>query len=477
MSNRPSSSMYRNCQASKTNGGANIVIIGDTALSVIYAYRLIQNSVTLPISIIIEGSNSMNTSSVYDTDYAVKSSNRMLNNLQAEKIHLIVDGDNNHVSDDNPTPFYKQRDEVYQLFTGFGILGDFISMYIIPRAGPWLNHTTSSRYNRFVRDHTKSFCLNSAEKSVVDTFKNGFNIAPTSNNFTVKKPSILTMEHTFVTDASEGNDYFRQLFETMYQDVQDAPNVTFYTEAVNIQFSPGSDPTLVNVNFTSNNINFSLPDSIVTWRTNIYTYLRLATEGGLTVRDQWVPVQYRAVVSIPKINGDTGVTVPDQNIGDLVTTNVNFSLNDLSKNHQTALNWLIQVYTTIEDTSSVVGSKFAQSGRTLLIVEALNTQNRRRCNYSTGLSEIQMYYNSRTSESRWFYRFAEIVAKVIQAYTGVVVDPTTLLPTTDICSGGLCTENHQLTDVFHRITPTETLVNIASHLYHAKEMPVPGACD
>lgn len=479
MSSRPSNIIRQQCEANKTSVGRNIVIIGDTALAVIYAYRLVNNQIGLPIIILTEGSNNMNQSAIYDTTYSVTRTRTMLNNLQSEKIHLIPDGDNDHVDDNNPTPFYKQVDEVYQLYTGFGVLGDFISMYIIPRAGPWLSEKTSNRYNNFVREHTKTFCLSSAEKQLVETFKTGFNIAPTSNSFTVKKPSILTMEHTFVTDGSEGNDYFRQLFENIYHYVQDNGAV-IYTEVTGLLFSPSaSDPALVDINFSANGKPFTILDCVLSWRTNIYTYLRLASEGGLTVRDQWVPVQYRAVVSIPKINGDTGVTVPDQNIGDLVTTSTSFSLNDLSRNHQSALNWLIQCYTSVEDTSTVSSAKYAASGRTLLIVEALNTQNRRRCNYATGTAEVQMYYNSRKAESKWFYKFAEIVAKIIQAYTGVVVNPASLLPFSDTCSSttGICTENNQLTDTFHRITPMETLINIGSHLYHASEMPVPDACD
>lgn len=297
MSKRPTNITRRNLStAHSATNNFGYAIIGDTAAATLYAKRLLGNNVTQPISIIIEGVDRFNVEDLTDVAFAANNNKRILHYVKPEQIHMIPAGDNN----DDPDDHIIQNEQIIHYHVGVGPNGDFISAYTIPRAGPWFTHSSNGRLERFLSESTVKSNLNSQEVEVVNRLSQIWGLNQTSS-LVVKGPSILNAHYEFL--QLHDNTAIREIFQDEYHMVNQATNVDYVTETGNLRFtgiSGGSGTSGMSgglYNITANNLSLTSVRPI--WKTNPYTYLRLAGEGGLNPGQLLLPTFYRAVLSIP----------------------------------------------------------------------------------------------------------------------------------------------------------------------------------
>lgn len=462
MSKRPSK---KNCTTSTSSTNTyGYAIIGDTVAGTLYAKRLIGNKVTTPISLINEGVSRTNLDNISDTSFVVENNKTSLQSLHPEKVHMVgYGGSENH--DDAST----QQEQIIQLYTPSGPLGDFIAAYHLPRLGPWFTNSTDTRAEKFFTQNTIRTPLNSQEVTVSNYIANLWHLSSTAS-FIVKTPSILNCHHTFIINFNNTTE--RELFLDYYQLMGQESNVDYITEASNIKFTQGTG-TSYNVDGSD----FSLTEVRPIWKTNLYTYLRLATEGGLHPSPVNIPVFYRAILPISINAGRVDLTgLPDE--GDLVTTHISFSLYDIHSNKSSNLVWLIQCYTAVEDLSVVEPSgRYADSGKTLLIIEAICTKNRRQASYNLAEKEIQVKYNDKSVESGYMRQFAEISSNIYTAYTAQTISVDELVTDSSTCGPeGTCHDGNIVVDFPQRQSPLLTVIETVGQLYGTDLYPVVSKC-
>lgn len=524
MSKRPTNQVRR-APANNTSSSNNYgyAVIGDTVEATLYAKRLIANNVNTPIYIISEGVDRTNINEISDVAFAANNTKKILHYLKSEQIHMVPSGDNNEVDDDSDSAII-QTERIIQYYVGSGPLGNFISAYHIPRIGPWFTHSSSGRLERFLIESTLKSALKDYEAIIADRISRIWGL-PLTSSITVTTPSVLNVHYEFLEQYQ--NTYTREIFLDEYNMVNQSNNVDYITEARNLHFTTSTGST-GSINITGTNISINNVHPI--WKTNPYTYLRLATEGGLNPAPMLLPTFYRAVLSIPVhgtgTTGPTGITggsvlVPGptgyicfaatgstglgnspcndnvSNVGgpiglsgavcyigltgitgvnlsnassteDLVTSHITFSLHDIANPRHSGLAWLIQAYTVPEDLSIVhPDGSYADSSRTLLIIEALSTKNRRRTSYNIAEREIQVNYNDRIAETGYLRQFAQIVASVYNAYTGTLISVDTLVADASVCSAtsGTCHDANTVTDYALRESPMVSVLELASHMY------------
>jgi len=475
MSRRPTTVARKECENAHSSINANgYAIIGDTVSATLYARRLIGNNVTAPITLINEGVDRTNVEGLSNTCFIPVTIKSVLHNLTTEQIHMVPSGDN-HFDDDDEID--TQTSQVIPYRVGSGPLGDFISAYFMPRVGPWFSHSSNGRLEKFFVETTMHTELNAQEKIITNFLKTEWDLILT-NSLVVKGPAILNSHYIYMTEEDDDNS--RQLFLNQYHMITQVHNVDVATEVSNIKFLPTTGVSGL-YNITGSDIVLNNVRPI--WKTNPYTYLRIATNGGLNPKPINVPTSYRAVLPIPLANGGssrasnggvnlTGVT----GTHDLITTHIAFSLYDLNNPKQSALTWLVQAYTTIEDLSLVEpGGKFADSGHTLLIVEAINTKNRRKATFNVSEQEVQVNYNDRTAENGYLTQFAQIVSTIYRAYTGTTITVDALISDATTCSSsGACQDGNIVLDYSIRESPLVTILQLASSLYSVEIYPNAG---
>lgn len=471
-------------------------IIGDTVASTSYAKRLLSNQITTSISIISEGSNKGNFMSsnqesktldnyldqdnnsdiIINSDFAAINNKRILRYLSTEQIHMVPYDEN---SEEIGNIMNTQTERIIHYHVGSGPLGDFISAYHIPRLGPWFPHTANGRIERFFNEYVVKSSLNSAEIIVVNRLADALQLTST-DSFVVNTPSILNVHYEFLKEPKvvnkslyhEDNIYTRELFLDQYDIVNQASNTEYITNVSNLTFTPTGMSGLYNIIGT----HISLSSVKPIWKTNRYTHLRLATMGGINVDSLYLPTFYRAVLSIPK-NGGLELSAENEeridlsdivSAEDLVSTHIAFSLHDIDIPKSTDLAWLVQVYTTSEDLSVVhPDGKYADSDKTLLIIEGLSTANKRRTSYNTIDRELCVNYNEKMVEDKYLHQFAQIVGEVYKAYTGDIILVDSLIADTSICSvsAGTCQDASTIVDYALRESPMVSILELASHLY------------
>jgi hypothetical protein len=428
----------------------NYAIIGDTVSSTLYAKRLLGNRVTTNITIINEGSDKVNISDLTSTKFAAINTKRILHYLKGERIHMIPAGDMSAEDDDRL--INSQVDQVFYYHIGSGQLGDFISAYHTPRVGPWFSESSTNRLERFLTEFTLKSPLNNVELNIAAAIKSIWGLTSTSS-IVVKNPSILNCHYEFVEEKDDNPE--RQLFLDTYHIVNQTTNIDYINEATNIKFtSDGSG--LYNITGS----NFSLPNVKPIWRTNLYSALRIAGMGGLDLPPMYLPTFYRYVSPIKQLEGVSAA-------GDLTTTHLTFSLSDLANPKNSALVWLVQCYTVDEDLSIIdQAGRYADIGKTLLIIEAICTKNKRKVTYNVGERESHVNYNSRIVENGWLQQFAQIASNINKAYTGVTVPVDTLISDVTVCGpNGTCHDGNTITDYSFRESPMVSIMELASHMY------------
>ncbi|CAH6418985.1 Hypothetical protein HVR_LOCUS171 [uncultured virus] len=436
----------------------------------------------------------------------------------------------NNNTDGADTSMLPQNDRVLSYYAGGGPLGDFISAYYIPRAGPWFFEPTTNSTNRlenFIQSSTMFSSLNDQEQIVSDRLSQIWNI-PYSGTVVVKQPAILNGHYTFVQTDSSGS-LTRQLFLDQYNMVDNVAHVM--SDIDNISFTQtgtgGSGAPIYNIDADGQTIT----DVRLAWRTSPFKYFQTATVGGLNPRDIMAPITYRSVIPIrlggtgntgftgcsgftghsgcsgrfnccwcwcdcdcsghsghtglTGCSGQTGFTGPSggvdlnglSDLGDLLTTHITFSLPDIGKSRASSplpLGWLASAYTTPEDLSvTEPGGRYANEGFTFLIIEALSVNNRRRLRYSNEQNQIQISYNHPVIETSYARQFARIAASVYHAYTGLMIPADALLPSRSVCSPGQCTDSDYVIDYTRRESPMESVLGLASTLYGQNIYPSP----
>jgi hypothetical protein len=500
MSCRPTNSgrvtLARTVTTSSTSA-AGTLIIGDTAANALYARRLVANGVVSPINMVTEARDYTTDPELPSQRFAVDHTKTILKYLIREQVQLLHSSDETGLNNrtGNPRP-----ELAIDYYVGAGILGDFVSAYIIPRAGPWFYQSSNAHLVRFFNDSTIQRNLNAQER-VINTFlKTTWGIRGT-NSLVVEGPCILDTHYEFLTYAdtrTEDDDFIsRQLFLQQYNTAIVAPNVNISTEVYDMKFTRNSTTTPDTWNFTSSKL--SLTNVRVKWETNPFTYIRLATNGGINPRPILLPTFYRARIAIPLKNDPVTMTVESSSSSssmsggcgcggsssitstviagvdltnitpgpDMVTTYQAFSLYDFNNTGNSAVCWLGQCYTTTEDLSDVnPGGLFSSPGYTFLIVEALCLKNKRTLSYSTTQQAAQFFYNSSAIEDGYLDQFGNIVADIYQAYTGLTTTNTTLIGVNEICdSKGQCSDISAITDYVTRESPMSTVIQLATVLY------------
>lgn len=456
MSKRPTNKSRKEyANAHNSDNSYNYAIIGDTISATLYAKRLIGNNVTTNISIISEGIDRTNNNKISDMNFAAINNKRILRHLITEKIHMIPAGDNQCEDDDLVNT---QIDQILHYHVGSGPLGDFISAYHIPRLGPWFNSSVNTRLEKFLRGSTAKTNLNDQELLVMNLLKDTWNLQVT-NSLIVEQPSILNCHYEFINDYH--NKESRMLFLNEYHTLNQKDNIDYISEATNIKFTHNSETNLDNIEGS----NVSLQDVRLIWKTNPYTYLRLASEGGLSPSYMDIPVFYRAVLSIPQTNTG-GVDLSDTNLlnEDLLTTHLGFSLHDLNNPKSSGLTWLVQCYTTAEDLSIIdLSGKYADTNKSLLIIEAICTKNRRKTSYNIAEHEIQVEYNDRIIESGYLNQFSQIASTIYKAHTNTDI---TIDPEISVCGAeGTCQDSANILDYSARESPLVSILQLASKMY------------
>lgn len=477
MSSRPTRSSRRHCESSKTSNSAPKVIIGDTCHSVVKAHRLLKDGVTQPIAILLEGNDDLNESAVQKTDFTPRHSRVMLSYLKAEVLHYISRGNDNNASDGIHPDEDEDEEQVVNYYHGNGVCGDFVSSYFVPRMGPWFSNRNHSDLKSFVRKHTDKTCMSSVERQLASTIANEFEIDQ-SSEFLVNNPTVMNALYSFV-DGEHDRDQdisYRQLFLRMLNDVYEASNVTFYLRCTGMKFARAGKNTY-DVEFESCGDPQAISGANVFWETNPYTFLRLATLGGLRPRSVRVPVAYRAVVPIPLQTSVINLESQKQ-IGDLVTTYIPFTLQDIKSGDRRgcSIAWYGNVYTTVEDLSTTGREGlYAERGKTLLIIEAISLINRRTACFDSLENQVNVEFNTRKAERAWLNRFCEIVSKIYRAYTGITVDPSSIAKVESLCQSGMCTDQFQISNIALRESPMWTILELCNHLYGSDTWLVAGS--
>jgi hypothetical protein len=454
---------------SSSNTACQYAIIGDTASAILYANRLLNNGITVPIDIIHEGVCRANINGISDLDFIPQNTNRILHYLQPEQVHFQTPGDIDIDDDDELV----MDDQIINYYVGLGPIGDFIAAYFPPRVGPWFPHASMSRINHFLSQYTTTQPLNSVEMSLTTSLSNMLNL-PQTSQVVVNRPSILNV-HYVCTQFNHDVEQ-RQLFLDVFDKVNQASNVTIHTHVSNLQFSNGGSSNLYNITGRDATGNIALDHARVVWKTNPYTYLRLSSQG-VNSKPFFSPAVYRSVIPIPNSNPN-GVNLSSLDVrDDYISTHLALSVYDLNNPASSPLAWLVQIYTTPEDLSVVCPQgKYADSDtdRSLLIVEAVCTKNRRCLTYNAADREVLVTKNSNIVEDGWLQQFTQLVSQVYHLYTGLDLDTDGLSGQVSVCTAGLCQDNNFFQDFESRESPLTVMLETLGHLYGSEIYPQAG---
>lgn len=500
LSIRPSYLVRMNNAIATTTAGTNtdFAIIGDTASCILYARRMLNNGVTGTIHIIIEGSNRINVDGIEHEDFNSDSNLKILEYLLNERIHHIPSSDD--YNDYDGGKYLDFTEKCFRHHPGAGPMGDWVSAYHIPRMGPWFPQSMSDKFRDFIYQFTFTDNLSDVEVTVKDTFRTLFNVGDT-NKLRVNAPAIFNLHRLFITPYQDR--YARELFLDEFQYVHDQPNVNIYTESNFIQFQAPSNPApgVFNMTFNSSKAGgaVSLANVFVVFKTNPFTFNRITAQGFYPLNPNLnplkIPTFYRCVFAIPDNNtnpnksgpGPTGTPLPGfqtptypnylgvdltqaPRYGDYITTHLTWSLYDLDHPNNSTLCWLGQSYTTKEDFSVVEqAGSYSDSNYSLLIIEAVNTINKRKVYYDLGLKENQVIHNGDEAEALWKNQFAYICNQIYQCYVGLTGPAT--IDQISVCTQGACVDGDFITDEPERESPMVSILQMSSQLYSSEIYP------
>lgn len=457
----------------------NYLVLGSSFAAQYRIARLLNNGVTGQIYHLVEGASRINNNCVSATTFAQTNIRNILQYGIPEQILTTVSsGENDSEIDD----FCDTTDTstVTQWWAGNGVNGDTIfAPYFIRPSSYFLQGINSNRIEQFWKSANLDQPLNTAETQLANEVINEFNIGDSLRNLVVKLPSVLRRIYPGLVENYNGLGNLRQLYSQLADRNYSAPNVTLYSEIVGLTFALQNNG-LYNVSALSG-LNGIIHDVKVIWATNPFTYLRLATNGGITPQPSLpMPITYRFTIPIPRINNQ-GINIPTEHGGDLITTFNGFSLHDSKHPKSTySIDWVFAVYTSDEDLATFdQKGRYAADGYTLLQIDAIHIAGPKR-QTTFNIAQQQLISRrapaSQEAQSRAF--FLEVVAAVYLIYTGLVFDPLNFDPNTSICTtDGLCSDNITLTTTPDRELPLFTVMNATNLLYPSPNFPnINGKC-
>jgi len=443
-------------------GVQNIVIIGDTAEALIFAYRVYRNRPQVPIFVFCEGVDRLcSISNLEDTNFVIDNMNTRLNYFKCNNIRYNTPGRDQFEEDFQ----FPSGSIVTQLFTGWGPCGNYQFTPLLD-IGPWFPFTVPNNITGFIDQTVQMVLFSSVEEAVALYIQGLYNLDMYDGSSEgVVRPSV-TLTHRYLREGRNKKTYRRNIYRKWYDLVRRAaiPNtdypstISLYTEVSKIKFSinAATDPNptpdgLYNVDFDACNVaQPTLFNSKVIFKTFQTTYQRIAHEGGMAVHATKFAATYRAVIPMSLAAAGLSNIVPGP---DLVTSRVSFSLPDISSKYQSNIGWLISAYTGQEDLT--LGT-FAQDGPdvndpyTLLIVEGLCFPNTRKVRWNNNEKENEVILNQAQQEDRYLYDFKRIVNSIYFGYTGTNFDPNIDInafpDVVDVCQNGVCVEQASFTD-------------------------------
>ncbi len=503
MSYRPSKNLQTTTCPSKDTEYA---VIGDTVSSTMYILKLIREGVSKKIHHITTGSDKI-SDNTESTDFIPNNTKTILHYLQNTKIHYVASENCNAICPPNTcscdcgnqtdlSHYHTNKDVFFT--SGSGPLGDIISSSIIPRIGPWFSQTTSSsKIQRYVDRFSTLSRLNPNEQTIACRLSELWNI-PITDSVNTSSPAILGRHYTL--KKKDGTKTIRQLFKAEYETMLSQSNVVSHNEQESIYFDPST--TEGNWNISSRNLN--IPNVKVSFKTNPYNWIKLATKGEMEPNPIKIPVFYRAVIPILKSGGvsvgtrqtngelsnpnyipisvgsssnpsgcgcnSTSSTSSCSSSGheDYIHTHNTFSLHNFKNNKQSNLSWLGHTYLATEDYFPTDQKGwFASELYNLLIVESISLENRRDASYHTPHQEIHINYNKKTVEENYLKVFARIVSDIILTHTGTRITPESLLAETHLCvTHGTCFDFHLIENYSHRESPLTTILEMITGIFN-----------
>lgn len=447
-------------------------VIGDTEEALAYSFRLLKNGTTVPIKVISQGSDYMQKDDVDCAAYPICNQLQSLTHLNAETVKYCAPGESQNDSDTTLQDDTVAVDQVVNYQTPDGVNGDVLGSYLVLRAGPWFDSDNDSKVQSFIKEHTETFPLTLAEGVVADRLAAAYSIPIRKDAIRTKDPCILGATYVFATEEGETVD--RELFRHYYDTVNDTNTTDLVSEVDRLTIANGTITGLNNVTVSFNDETQTYVNYKVVWMTNPYSYLRLASEAGLHPDPINIPTVYRSVINIPKNNSSTGGVdlTNETDLGDLVTSSISWSLYDNESPKHSSISWAIFTYTAVEDLADTNrGGKFATTGNTLLITEAISFGNRRSMTYDLGQNMQIVNFNSRLKEANYMERFREISRVVYTAYTGTVAPAFSNF---SITGTGVATEHCQVSNVPLRESSISTVMELINHLYPGKLYPIAG---
>lgn len=479
MSIRPSSRI-RSEIALPSN--TSYVVIGDTALAVIYAkklYETFKDSGTMPqIYLLVSGSDQTTDVSIENINYIAQNNQTIKRSLASNLVHLVLSS-NEPISTSLSTT-NTIFDQYFNYYTGSGVLGDLITAYIIPTVGCWFTSDSKGRLENFVKASTIQKDLTTNEFNVMNNIASLFNLAKTSSVIATK-PSIMTQ--TYLMVYHEKTKLERQIYRDMYVDLTNHNSVNIATHVTDIKITQ-TDSCLSTVSYST--ITGSTPNienACVLYMNNLYSYVKLMGLNNVEHKKILIPVFYRCVFSIPQVTpyvnlSNLDPTVYPLSFGDGVSTRLTFTCPDVAEPgesiNQNVPTWDVICYTCDEDYADPsVGGTYSDtaSGKTLLIVEAISLTNRRAYSWDSNNMAVTVDLNSNSVELGRYNKFLLIAANVYQAYTGV--PPVLPIGPQSVCSEGICSDYWNLEHSSDRESPVISILRMFTSLYGGTSYPTP----
>jgi hypothetical protein len=473
----------------------NFVIIGDTSLATIYATKIVASYVntTMPQIFMLTTGNDQ-TTDVYidDLDYARRNTSLTLKILNTERLHLILNSSNigsTVFNNNNFTPGTQVFENYYQYFYGAGPLGDSIAAYYQPMVGPWFTNDTQGRIHQFVSDVTQEYPLYANETIVANNLITALQLTPSTNVVAIK-PTILTSNYIFVQRVSRQLD--RQLFREEYVSLSHDSNVNIVTHVNNIFVQETTNGCLRTVSYSTSKepVTVVINNACMIWATNLYSYVRILGISETPHRKIQLPVSYRIVYAMPKVNPLTGVDLTHLNangpiLGDGLTTRLTFACTNVAdpgeSMNSTTPTWNVTCYTTDTDYAEInPGGAFVNPcnpvtpcctpGYTLLVVEAMSLVNRRTLSWDAIHLSVSVAMNTTNIEIGYYNEFIKIFQQIYLAYTGALPE-TPLTVQADCGINNICGYKFPLETTLDREGPQTLVIRMISDLFGGTSFP------
>lgn len=434
--------------ASKSTSSASnysaIVLIGDTSSVFVYAVRLLQNGVNVPIHIIIEGQNTIASNpEISDTNFVVAYRTQLLNYFRVDKVRYANPGQQLYMNNTG----YSYASFLELFYTGYGPLGSNLYQRIVD-VGPWYPRELQRNANgQLIKRSAIIEPYNTLEMQVATYVANqfGLSFAPKAN-IAVENPSVAQSHIYFLKNRNTGGlarNFFRKYYQIALNTNSNSNSnfntyCTVHTQCTNITFSANvTYPTNYDVAFLQGGNPVLISNSTVALKTFDKDYQRILLSGGLNPKPSKSPCQYVAVVPMSKSLSGLTNYAPD---AEGTTSRISFSTQDLSNNKSASeIVWQVSVYTNDMFLGIENITADPSTGNTLLCVEAVCLANCRRTTYETNNQQIAVSLNQVQQEQLYAEQFAVIVAAIYQGYTG---QPLSTPTDFSVCSNGVCMYNN-----------------------------------